>query len=185
MHPFPMMKSDKPIFLLLAGHSYHIFRKTQFNNTLNKHNTSVSAYCDWCLKIMNKEVKESLVHALWDCPKISSLYENVLKALNIDHLTQLPLSAQQVILYDSFATASTLINKLWLILICIILNHKYDNAPISLNITCAKIRETNRAFPKSNLSIKWKNLSLREFLASHEATGIHWTTHKTSANLQP
>ena len=88
-----------------------------------------------------------------------------------------------MVLYDSFATASTLINTLWLILICIILNHKYDNAPINLNITCEKIRreirDTNRAFPKSNLSIECKNLSLREFLASHDATGIHWTTHKS------
>ena len=39
-------------------------RKTQFNNSLNKHNTSVSAYCDWCKNVMNVEVKESLVHAL-------------------------------------------------------------------------------------------------------------------------
>ena len=65
----------------------HPGRKTQFNNSLNKHNTDVSAYCEWCLKVMNKEVKESLVHALSDCPKESSLYENVLKSLNIDHLT--------------------------------------------------------------------------------------------------
>ena len=138
---------------------------------------------------MNVEVKESLVHALWDCPKIGTLYEKVLTALKIDHLTQLPLTAQQVILYDSFASAKTVINTLWLLLICIILNHKYDNAPININITCEKIRreirDTNRAFPKSNLSIECKNLSLREFLASHEATGIHWTTHKTSAILQP
>ena len=138
---------------------------------------------------MNKEVKESLVHALWDCPKVSSLYENVLKSLNIDHLTQLPLSAQQVILYDSFATARTLINTVWLILICIILNHKYDNVPINFNITCEKIkreiRDTNRAFPRSNLSFEYKNISLHEFLASHEAIGIPLTTHKTSANLQP
>ena len=129
------------------------------------------------LNVMNREVKESLVNALWDCPKVSSLYENVLKSLNIDHLTPHPLTAQQLILYDSFSTGRTLINTVWLILICIILNQKYDNVPINFNITCEKIkrkiRDTNRAFPRSDLSFECKNLSLREFLASHEAKGIH------------
>ena len=137
---------------------------------------------------MNCEVKEQQVHALWDCPKISNLYENVLKTLKVDHLTQLPLTAQQVILYDSFATARTLINTIWLILICIILNHKDHNIPISFTLTCERIkreiRDTTRAHPMSNLSMECKNLSYREFLASHEAKGIHWTTHKTSAKLQ-
>ena len=80
---------------------------------------------------MNSEVKERLVHSLWDCPKISNLYENVLKFLKVDHLTQLPLTAQQVILHDNFATARTLINTIWLILICIILNHKDHIIPIN------------------------------------------------------
>ena len=144
---------------------------------------------EWCLQVLKLEVKEQLVHALWDCPKINSLYENVLKTLKLDYLTQLPLTAQQVILYDSFATAHTLINTVWLILICIVLKHKNDNTLINFNITCDKIkreiRDTNRAYPKSNLSFECKNLSLRKFLASHEAKGIHWTTHKTSAILQP
>ena len=138
---------------------------------------------------MNSEVKERQVHALWDCPKINSLYENVLKSLKVDHLTQLSLTAQPVILNDSFATAHTLINTIWLVLICIILNHKDNNIPINFTLTCEKIkreiRDTNKAHPRSNLSIECKNLSLREFLASHEAKGIHWTTHKTSAILQP
>ena len=136
-HKFATSKTLLPQF---HDKKFHLLcRKTQFNNSLNKHNTDVSANCEWCLNVMNCEVKESLVHALWDCPKVSSLYENVLKSLNIDHLTQHPLTAQQVILYDGFATAHTLINTVWLILICIILNHKYDNAPINFNVTCEKI----------------------------------------------
>ena len=137
---------------------------------------------------MNLEVKERLVHSLWDCPKITDLYENVLKFLKLDHLTQFPLTAQQVILHDNFATARTLINTIWLILICIILNHKDHNIPINFTLTCERIkreiRDTTRAHPMSNLSMECKNLSLREFLASHEAKGIHWTSHKTSAKLQ-
>ena len=73
--------------------------------------------------------------------------------------------------------------------IFIILNHKDHNIPTSFTLTCERIkreiRDTTRAHPMSNLSMECKNLSLREFLASHEAKGIHWTTHKTSANLQP
>ena len=91
---------------------------------MTQHNTSVSAYCDWCLDDMKREVKEQLAHALWDCSKISNLYKNVLKSLKLDHLTQLPLSAQQVILYDSFAPERKLIDSIWMILTCIILLKK-------------------------------------------------------------
>ena len=126
---------------------------------------------------MNCGVKERLVHALWDCRKITNLYENVLNFLKVDHLTQLPLTAQQVILHDNFATACTLINTIWLILICIILNHKDQNIPINFTLTCERIkreiRDTTRAHPMSNLSMECKNLSLREFLASLVAKGIH------------
>ena len=79
-------------------------------------------------------------------------------------------------------------NTVWLILICIILNHKDQNIPINFNLTCERIkreiRDTTRAHPMSNLAMECKNLSLREFLASHEAKGIHWTSHKTSAKIQ-
>ena len=163
-------------------------RKTQFRNQLSKHIHTVSAFCEHCLNVMNLEVKERLVHTLWDCPKITDLYEDVLKFLKLDHLTQLPLTAQQVILYDNFASARTVINTVWLILICIILNHKDQNIPINFNLTCERIkreiRDTTRAHPMSNLAMECKNLSLREFLASHEAKGIHWTSHKTSAKIQ-
>ena len=47
-----------------------------------------------------------------------------------------------------------------------------------------EISDTIRAHPMSNLSMECKNLSLREFLASHQAKGIHWTSHITSAKLQ-
>ena len=138
---------------------------------------------------MNCEVKERLVHSLWDCTKISNIYENVLKTLKVDHLTQFLPTAQQVILYDSFATACTLINTIWLILICIILNHKDHKIPINFTFNCERIkgeiRDTTKAHPMSNLSMECKNHSLSEFLASHEAKGIHWATHKTSTIFQP
>ena len=81
-------------------------RKIQFNNQVNKHNKKQSPFCEWCQEHLKMEVKETLVHALWDCPKISDIYTNTLKTLNIDHLKQLPLSAQQVILYNSLPMAS-------------------------------------------------------------------------------
>ena len=163
-------------------------RKTQFNNQLNKHTTTVSSLCEHCESNLKTEVKETLVHALWDCSKVRNVYEETLQALNITNLTQLPLTAQQVILYDSFTTAKTLINSIWLLLICLILNNKYNNTPIKINVIAEKIkreiRDTNKAFPKKNLNLECKYLSLDEFLASHEAEGFHWTTHKTSAVLQ-
>ena len=127
-------------------------RKTQFNNQLNKHNTTVSSLCEHCESNLKTEVTETLVHALWDCPKVRNVYEETLQALNITNLTQLPLTAQQVILYDSFTTAKTLINSIWLLLICLILNTKYNNTPIKINVIAEKIkreiRDTNKAFPK-------------------------------------
>ena len=43
-------------------------RKTQFNNQLNKHSPN-HPFCKWCLNTLNIETKETLIHALWDCPK--------------------------------------------------------------------------------------------------------------------
>ena len=68
--------------------------------------------------------KESLIHALWYCKKVTDIYSTTIKILKIDHITQTPLSAQQVILYDSFATAKNLINSVWLLMICSILTAK-------------------------------------------------------------
>ena len=88
---------------------------------------------------MKIEVKERLVHAMQDCSKITNLYKIVLKALKIDLLTQFPLTAQQVILYDSFTTAHTLIITMWLILVYILLKHKDNNVPINITLICEKI----------------------------------------------
>ena len=67
-------------------------RKTQFKNQITKHNNNVSVFCDYCQTIINLEVKERLVHALWDCMNLTDLYENVLKFLKLDHLTQFPIT---------------------------------------------------------------------------------------------
>ena len=76
-------------------------RKTLFNNQLNKHNNQQSPFCEWCRDHLKMDIKESLIHALRDCPNITKIYSTTIKTLKIDHLTQSPLSAQQVILYDS------------------------------------------------------------------------------------
>ena len=162
-------------------------RKTQFNNQLNKHNTNQSPFCEWCQEHLKMDIKESLVHALWDCPKISNIYTNTLQALKIDHLTQLPLSAQQVILYDSFATAKNLINSVWILMLCSILTSKYNNSPINqlklTNKIKREIRDTNKSYPNRSLNTECRYLSLEDFLASYEAKGFHWTIHKTSAKI--
>ena len=96
------------------------------------------------------DIKDTLVHALWDFPKIFNIYTNTLKTLNIDHLTQFPLSAQQVVLYDSFATAKTLINSVWILLIYSILTAKYNNSPINTiklaNKIKREIKDTNQSY---------------------------------------
>ena len=133
------------------------------------------------------DIKESLVHALWDCPKISNIYTNTLQALKIDHLTQLPLSAQQVIIYDSFVTEKNLINSVWIFMLCSILTSKDNNSPINqlklTNKIKREIRDTNKSYPNRSLNTECRYLSLEDFLASYEAKGIHWTIHKTSAKI--
>ena len=135
------------------------------------------------------DIKESLVHALWQCPKVTKIYTNTLQALKLDHLTQLPLTAQQVILYNSFATAKTIINSVWILMLCSISNAKYNNAPLNANNLANKIKReiivTNKTYPNRRLNTEYKYLSLEDFLASYEAKGFHWTLHKNSANLQP
>ena len=123
------------------------------------------------------DIKESLVHALWDCPKITNIYTNTLQTLKLDHLTELPLTAQQVILHDSFTTAKTIINSVWILMLCSILNAKYNNAPLNANNLANKIKreikDTNETYPKRRLNTECKYLPLEDFLASYEAKGFH------------
>ena len=134
-------------------------RKTQFNNQINKHNKQQSPFCKWCHENLKMDIEESVVHALWDCQKITNLYTNTLQALNINHQTQLPLSAQQVILYDSVATAKTLINSVWILMLCSILNAKYNKTPLNTNTLSNKIKreikDTNKSYPNRGLNTEF------------------------------
>ena len=105
-------------FRLLSG-------KTQFNNQLHKHSPN-PPFCKWCLNTLHMETRKTLIHALWDCPKISNISNETIKYIKIDHLTALPLSGQQVILYDEFSSAATLINSVWLLMVCSILGARHN-----------------------------------------------------------
>ena len=161
-------------------------RKTQFNNQLSKH-TDTPPFCELWQNELKVETKETLIHALWDCPKVNNLHLDTIKHLEVDHLTQLPLSAQQVILHDSFTAAPTFMNSVWLLIICSILSARHNNKPldyISLSRKVkSEIKATNKSYPHKKLGNECRYLSLSEFLASYEAEGFHRTTHKTSSNL--
>ena len=162
-------------------------RKTQFNNQLNKH-TPTSPFCEWCFNTLNKEIKETLIHAMWDCPKISNIYTDTITNLKLDHLTSFPLTPQQVILYDEFSSAPTLINSVWLLMVCSILGARHNNIPINYVSLSSKvmfeIKSTNKSRPNKNLNAECRYLTLLEFLASHEAEGFHWTSLKTTTVLE-
>ena len=161
-------------------------RKTQFNNQLHKH-TNNHPFWEWCQNVLKIETKETLIHALWVCPKINNLYLDTIKHLEIDHLTELPLGAQQVILYDDFSTAPTFMNYVWLLIVCSILSARQKNIPLNYLTLSSKVpfklRVTNISKPHKKLGTECRYLSLLEFLASNEAGGFHWTLHKTTTKL--
>ena len=128
------------------------------------------------------EIKETIIHALWDCQKMYSFPKKNINKLGIAHLFQLPITPQQQILHDTFCNAQTLVNAVWMLLVCSILSarrHESHLNPISIAARIkAEIKSTNKAYPKRNLARDCRYLNKAEFLASHEATGIHWTMHK-------
>ena len=97
------------------------------------------------------ETKESLIHALWDCPKINNLHLDTMKQLEIDHLTELPLSAQQVIFHDSLTTAPMFMNSVRLLMVCLILSARLDNKPLDYITFSRKVKSeikvTNQSYP--------------------------------------
>ena len=120
--------------------------------------------------------------------KITNIYKDTIKYLKLEHLTELPLSAQQVILYDEFSSDPTLINSEWLLMICSILGARHDNILLNYvrlgNKVRFEIKFTNKSRPNKNLNTECRYLSLLEFLVSHEAEGFHWTMHKTTSILE-
>ena len=81
-------------------------RKTQFNPQLNKHSDQ-SHFCKWCLDNNKSQIKENMIHALWDCMKIKDLPTKV-----ADFIIQSPLTSQQLFIYDNFCDAQTLVNSI-------------------------------------------------------------------------
>ena len=47
----------------------------------------------------------------------------------------------------------------------------------------AEIKTVNKSYPKVNLAQECRFINLADFLASHEATVIHHTTHYTNSLL--
>ena len=50
-----------------------------------------SPFSQWCPKNKKIEIKENIIHALWDCQKINNFPEKEVNELDISHLVQLPL----------------------------------------------------------------------------------------------
>ena len=92
---------------------------------------------------------ETLEHALFSCKNVREIPEQILNKLKISHLTQLPITASQTILYDEFSTAKTLINAIWMLLLCFILNNRLNKCPNKAEEIAKKIKgiiaDTNKA----------------------------------------
>ena len=116
MHEFTTQKilhqkyHDKKLSLLA--------RRTQFNDELSKQ-SHINKTCHYCensgigTEVQNKETTE---HALFSCKNVKNIPEQVLSHLKITQLTQLPVTASQVVIYDEFSTAKTMMNTEWLTL---------------------------------------------------------------------
>ena len=104
-------------------------------------------------------------------------------------MTQHPITAAQLVLYDNFCTeAKILINSVWILLTCFILSNRLNKAPNNAEKISKKILEiiktTNKAFPNRNLARECRKLELNEFLASHEiGLKTHWSTFETISKL--
>ena len=132
--------------------------------------------------------KEDMEHALFSCQKLKNLPENVLKCLKISGLTQTPVTAPQLILYDQYASAKLLINAVWLLLVGFILENRLNKAPNKAEQIAKKIKEilisTNSSYPNRDLARECRKLELYEFLASHQKGKIpHWTTFQPNSKL--
>ena len=132
--------------------------------------------------------KEDIEHALFSCQNLKNLPENVLNCLKISELTQFPVTAPQLILYDQYASAKFLINAVWLLLVGFILENRLNKAPNKAEQIANKIKEiiisTNFSYPNRDLARECRKLELTEFLASHEMGKIpHWTTFQPKSKL--
>ena len=116
------------------------------------------------------QIKEE--HALFSCQNSKNLPNSVLTCLKIQNLTQLTVSAPQLIVYYPFSTDKTLINCIWLLLVYFVLSNRLNKAPNSTKTISRKIKDiiisTNKAYPNRDLARECGNLKLNEFLASHE-----------------
>ena len=123
-------------------------------------------------------------HALFSCQNVKHLPISILTCIKIQNLTQLPVSAPKLILYDPYSSLKTLINSIWLLFVCFVFSNRLNKVPNSAKSISRKIKEiiisTNRAYPKRNLARECRKLQLNDFLASHEI-GLrpHWSTFET------
>ena len=90
-----------------------------------------SPFYKWCLENKKIEINETMIHVLWHCHKITNLPEKLVNELRITHLLQLPVTPQQEILYDTFCNAQTLVNTVWMLLVCSILSARIDESPLN------------------------------------------------------
>ena len=179
MHP---KLHDKKIRLL--------HRKTHFNNQICKYDNSTPPYCLWCKNTNNVETPEDLLHALYHCPRLNKVPQNVLNNLGIAHLSKNPMCPKRVLLSDTdcIPGAKLFMDTIWLIYTCLILTNRLTCSPIYVdqisNSIKTEILTMNKCFPERELGKRTRSLNLDQFLASHEVgSNIHWTTFSTETKL--
>ena len=167
-----------------------LHRKTHFNNQICKYDKEVSSYCAWCKNTYNVDATEDLAHALYTCPRLYGVPQNVLIKLGITHLSPNPVSPKRILLSDTdcIPGAKLFMDTIWLLYTCLILTNRLTYSPISVDYISNKIKEEiitmNKCFPERELGKRTRSLNLDQFLASHDVgLNIHWTTFSTITKL--
>ena len=117
------------------------------------------------VSLYNKnQVKEIMIHSLWDCYKIKDLPENVKHELGIVQILQLPLTSQQLIIHEHFC------DRIWMLTVWSMLSAGIDKSPIKPTVLAAiikaEIKSINKVYPNMNLAHDCGYLNLADFLAN-------------------
>ena len=134
------------------------------NKLFSRINTTYN-YCENYGTGTEVQNKETLEHALFPCKNVKkNILQQVLNPLKVTQLTQLPVTASQIVLYDEFSTAKTLVNTVWMLLTCFILNNRLNKVRNNAEKVANKIKDTivdtNKAYPNRNLARECRKLLL-------------------------
>ena len=104
------------------------------------------------------------------------IFDNIVDALNLEHLIQLPIAPKRALIWDENKTARNLANAIWTIIVNEILVNRTSLENMDFErvrkIVKGEITSSIKAYSNKSLSQEIGRLGLMEFLASQHVTGI-------------